>query len=136
MLALSEAGTRKQMKAPKKKYNTRFPQGLEWEILNADAVALLGMTHALSESYMGYLQCMYALNSAHSKFSKLYKTVFPNGLDDETQLPFSLTLTKTITQATTITHLHPIPHITSSVVEVSSSSYTTLPAAVPSLFGR
>jgi hypothetical protein len=26
-LALSEAGTRKQMKAPKKKYNTWFPQG-------------------------------------------------------------------------------------------------------------
>ncbi|EDQ98216.1 uncharacterized protein LACBIDRAFT_307909 [Laccaria bicolor S238N-H82] len=47
MLALSEAGTRKQMKAPKKKYNTRFPQGLEWEILNADVVVLLGMTHAL-----------------------------------------------------------------------------------------
>jgi hypothetical protein len=47
MLALSEAGTRKQMKAPKKKYNTRFPQGLEWEVLNADVVVLLGMTHAL-----------------------------------------------------------------------------------------
>ena len=67
---------------------------------------------------------------------RLYKTVFPNGLDDESQLPFSLTLTKTITQTTTISHLHPIPHITSSVVEVSSSSYTTLPAPVPSLFGR
>lgn len=85
---------------------------------------------------MGYLQCMCALNSAHSKFAKLYNTVFPNGLDDESQLPFSLTLTKTITQATAISHLHPIPHITSSVVEVSSSSYATLPAAVPSLFGR
>ncbi|KAF5323694.1 hypothetical protein D9619_012882 [Psilocybe cf. subviscida] len=29
---------------------------------------------------MGYLQCMYSLNSAHSKFTKLYKTVFPHGL--------------------------------------------------------
>ncbi|KAF8208000.1 hypothetical protein K438DRAFT_1961510 [Mycena galopus ATCC 62051] len=29
------------------------------------------------ESYMGY----YALNAAHSKFKKLYKTVFPAGLD-------------------------------------------------------
>ena len=47
MLALSEAGTRKQMKVLKKQYNSRFPQGLEWEILNAHAVVLLGMTHAL-----------------------------------------------------------------------------------------
>ncbi|KAJ7198676.1 hypothetical protein B0H12DRAFT_1244781 [Mycena haematopus] len=38
-------------------------------------------THALSESYMGYFQCMYALNAAHGKFTKLYKTVFPAGLD-------------------------------------------------------
>ncbi|KAF9524468.1 outer membrane protein Iml2/Tetratricopeptide repeat protein 39 [Crepidotus variabilis] len=82
-LALAEAGTRRQMKSPKPSdftYRTRFPHGLEWEILNADAVVLLGLTNALSESYMGYLQCMYSLNSAHSKFTKLYKTVFPNGL--------------------------------------------------------
>ncbi|KAF9481931.1 hypothetical protein BDN70DRAFT_875724 [Pholiota conissans] len=82
-LSLSEAGTRKQMRVPKPhdmSYHSRFHYGLEWEILNADAVVLLGLTHALSESYMGYLQCMYSLNSAHSKFTKLYKTVFPNGL--------------------------------------------------------
>lgn len=46
MLALSEAGTWKQMKGPKKRYSTRFPQRLEWEIFNADAVVLLGMTLA------------------------------------------------------------------------------------------
>ncbi|RDB22979.1 Mitochondrial outer membrane protein IML2 [Hypsizygus marmoreus] len=80
-LTLSEAGARRQQKAPKSRVNQRFPPGLEWEILNADAVVLLGLTSALSESYMGYLQCMYSLNSAHSKFTKLYKTVFPNGLD-------------------------------------------------------
>ncbi|KAJ6453252.1 hypothetical protein C8R47DRAFT_249056 [Mycena vitilis] len=59
----------------------RFAPGLEYEILQADAVVLVGLTHALSESYMGYFQCMYALNAAHSKFTKLYKTVFPAGLD-------------------------------------------------------
>ncbi|GLB39315.1 putative protein of unknown function (DUF3808) [Lyophyllum shimeji] len=81
-LTQSEAGARSHMKAPKdRSRKRRFPPGLEWEILNADAVILLGLTNALSESYMGYLQCMYALNSAHSKFSKLYKTVFPHGLD-------------------------------------------------------
>ncbi|KAJ7221786.1 hypothetical protein B0H12DRAFT_303059 [Mycena haematopus] len=30
---------------------------------------------------MGYFQCMYALNAAHGNFTKLYKTVFPAGLD-------------------------------------------------------
>ncbi|PPR07452.1 hypothetical protein CVT26_013483 [Gymnopilus dilepis] len=70
-LSLSEAETRKQMRATKPReleYHGRFPYGLEWEILNADSVVLLGLTQALSESYMGYLQCI------------LYKTVFPNGL--------------------------------------------------------
>ena len=49
-LAISEAGARKQMRVPKPRdleYNGRFHHGLEWEILNADAVVLLGLTHAL-----------------------------------------------------------------------------------------
>ncbi|KAJ6492119.1 hypothetical protein C8R45DRAFT_1137208 [Mycena sanguinolenta] len=57
----------------------RFAPGLEYEILQADAVVLLGLTHALSES--SYFPCMYALNAAHSNLTKLYKTVFPAGLD-------------------------------------------------------
>ncbi|CAK5283493.1 unnamed protein product [Mycena citricolor] len=59
----------------------RFVPGVEWEILHADTVVLLGLTQALSESYMGYLQCLYSLNAAHGKFTKLYKAVFPSGLD-------------------------------------------------------
>ncbi|KAF6750566.1 mitochondrial outer membrane protein IML2 [Ephemerocybe angulata] len=85
-LALSETASRKYAKngvgAAKGKVYSRFPAGMEWEILNADAVVLLGLTNAISESYMGYLQCMYALNNAHSKFTKLYKTVFPAGLPE------------------------------------------------------
>ncbi|KAJ7722066.1 hypothetical protein DFH07DRAFT_972081 [Mycena maculata] len=42
----------------------------------ADAQVLLELTHALSENYMGYFQ------SANSKFTKIFKTVFPNGLPD------------------------------------------------------
>jgi hypothetical protein len=44
-LTLSEAGARK-----KKNENgsaSRFLPGLEWEILVADAVVMLGLTHAL-----------------------------------------------------------------------------------------
>lgn len=39
-LALSEAGAKKKLK-------TRKGSGLEWEILQADAVVLLGLTNAL-----------------------------------------------------------------------------------------
>ncbi|KAL7283695.1 hypothetical protein ACG7TL_003131 [Trametes sanguinea] len=104
LLALAEAGAKKQLKLAKASTtkNTQFPPGTEWELVHSDAVILLGLTHALrqvrplrypsrfahpcpvfvlsSESYMGYLQCLYAMNNAHSKFSKLYKTVYPNGL--------------------------------------------------------
>jgi len=62
-LTAAEAGSKKQQKASQKlKATHRFPAGTEWEILNTDATVLLGITHALGESYMGYLQCMYALN--------------------------------------------------------------------------
>ncbi|KAG5725885.1 hypothetical protein E4T56_gene5106 [Termitomyces sp. T112] len=115
-LSLSEAGSRRQMKnVVKSQAKRRFTPGLEFEILNADAVVLLGLTNALSESYMGYLQCMYSLNSAHSKFSKLYKTVFPNGLD-----------------AYTTPSATPAPSRKSSTLSLHSSlsSYTSSTAAV------
>ncbi|KAF5337705.1 hypothetical protein D9758_017342 [Tetrapyrgos nigripes] len=81
LLGLGDAASKKAMKNKDMWSKTRFPPGIEWEILNADAVVLMGITHALSESYMGYLQCLYALNNAHSKFTKLYKLVFPAGLE-------------------------------------------------------
>ncbi|KAF5347916.1 hypothetical protein D9756_010118 [Leucocoprinus leucothites] len=80
-LTFAEAGTRKYTNTRQQVENHRFHPGVEWEILNADAVVLLGLCHALSETYMGYLQCLYSLNSAHSKFTKLFKAVFPNGVD-------------------------------------------------------
>jgi tetratricopeptide (TPR) repeat protein len=80
-LTASEAGAKKQARAAKSLPSIhRFDAGIEWEVMHADAVVLLGLTHALSESYRGYLQCVYELNSAHSKFHKLFKTVYPNGL--------------------------------------------------------
>ncbi|KIJ59698.1 hypothetical protein HYDPIDRAFT_140301 [Hydnomerulius pinastri MD-312] len=81
-LALSEAGAKKMIKLAKASNSPhRLQPGLEWEVIHTDAVVLLGLTHVLSESYRGYLQCLYELNSAHSKFTKLFKTLYPNGLD-------------------------------------------------------
>ena len=129
-LTLAEAGTRKFTKLRKHVENHRFHPGVEWEILNADTVILLGLLHALryvllscSTSIVAHhpqwilhglssvpvclvspapvsplihyfqiftqLVCLCPipshlislLSSAHSKFSKLYKTVFPNGID-------------------------------------------------------
>lgn len=80
-LTASEVGAKKQARAAKSLPSVhRFDAGIEWEVTHADAVVLLGLTHALGESYRGYLQCLYELNSAHSKFNKLFKTVYPNGL--------------------------------------------------------
>ncbi|KAF8132977.1 hypothetical protein EV363DRAFT_1327081 [Boletus edulis] len=83
-LESSQAGAKKFMKSAKSgKPSHRLTPGIEWEILHTDAILLLGLTRASrSESYRGYLQCLYDLNSAHSKFTKSFKTLYPNGLDD------------------------------------------------------
>jgi hypothetical protein len=58
-LTASEAGAKKQARAAKSLPSIhRFDAGIEWEVMHADAVVLLGLTHALSESYRGYLQCV------------------------------------------------------------------------------
>jgi len=60
--ALGEAGSqaKAQIKAAKSaKSESRFPAGTEWEVVQADALLLQGMTQALNESYMGYLSCLW-----------------------------------------------------------------------------
>ena len=51
LLALAEAGMKKQLKlakyAPAKA--SQFPPGTEWELLHSDSVILLGLTHALRQ---------------------------------------------------------------------------------------
>ncbi|KAF8604614.1 hypothetical protein BDV93DRAFT_537692 [Ceratobasidium sp. AG-I] len=77
-LTAAEAGAKAAARAARSVKPTgsaKYPIGLEYEICQADAVVLLGLTQALSESYMGYLQCI-----AHGKFGKMYKQVFPHGL--------------------------------------------------------
>ncbi|TEB21864.1 mitochondrial outer membrane protein IML2 [Coprinellus micaceus] len=128
-LALADTASKKWAKdalagrTKGKDYYSRFPAGMEWEIINADAIVLLGLTNALSESYMGYLQCMYALNNAHSKFTKLYKTVFPAGIPSSPSSPSSPTLALPPPSSATLT----VPSIKhkasiSSLASVSSSN--------------
>lgn len=82
LLEQAEAGAKKQLKNAKNlRQASRFPSATEWELVYSDCVILLGLNYALSESYYGYLQCLYSLNNAHSRYTKLYKIVFPNGLD-------------------------------------------------------
>ncbi|KAJ6492124.1 hypothetical protein C8R45DRAFT_1212945 [Mycena sanguinolenta] len=50
LLALSEAGPKKALQRARR----------------GGCGGVVGLTHALSESYTGYFQCMYALNAAHS----------------------------------------------------------------------
>ncbi|KAL0946369.1 hypothetical protein HGRIS_012600 [Hohenbuehelia grisea] len=118
-LALSEAEAKKQSKSVKPNPNSRFPPGLEWEIVTADAVVLLGLTHALSESYMGYLQCIYALNNAHGRFTKLHKTVFPAGMDQYS----TPATTPTISRKPSATSLSPAQPPASVVSRSSAGSF-------------
>lgn len=46
-LAESEAGSKKQKTAKSQSENSKFPPGIEYEILLADAVVLQGLVHAL-----------------------------------------------------------------------------------------
>ncbi|KAF8967258.1 hypothetical protein BDZ97DRAFT_1804125 [Flammula alnicola] len=136
-LSLSEAGTRKHMRNPKPRdlsHHSRFHHGLEWEILNADAVVLLGLTQALSESYMGYLQCI-----AHSKFTKLYKTVFPQGLpqppnfDPTTTValsPSSARITVSPSMPAALHHKPSLKSLNSESSTSSAASAATIPAPV------
>ncbi|KIY46455.1 hypothetical protein FISHEDRAFT_66458 [Fistulina hepatica ATCC 64428] len=76
-LSDAESGAKREaINAKKSKKSSSVHPGLEWEVVASDATLLLGLTHALSETYVGYLQCI-----ANSKFAKLYKAVFPHGLD-------------------------------------------------------
>jgi hypothetical protein len=71
-LTLAEAGAREQAKLTKsgrssyvERSTERFPIGLEWDILQADSTVLLGLTHALGESYTGFARCLYVLPLSH-----------------------------------------------------------------------
>ncbi|KAF9792188.1 hypothetical protein BJ322DRAFT_19589 [Thelephora terrestris] len=105
-LSNAEAHAKRQLKSASKanKDTHRFPPGTLWELIHADCIILLGLTQALSESYTGYLQCLYSINTAHSKYLKLYKVVFPGGLDNYStpsqSSPPSRSLTPTIIPST------------------------------------
>ncbi len=71
-LAEAESKARSQIKAAKSvKSETRFPAGTEWEVVQADALLLQGLTQGLGESYAGYLSCLWVSlvrTCGHSEF--------------------------------------------------------------------
>ncbi|KAJ7098903.1 hypothetical protein C8R44DRAFT_988715 [Mycena epipterygia] len=74
---LGAVGRGKECEREGRRRGGQFAAGLEWEILNADTVLTNANQGIL---YIGHLQCIYALNAAHSKFTALFRTVFPHGL--------------------------------------------------------
>ncbi|KAI0929242.1 hypothetical protein AcV5_006552 [Taiwanofungus camphoratus] len=110
-LAASEAGARKQLKASKgTRQTTQFPPGTEWDLLLSDAIILQGLNHALS---------------AHSKFSKLFKTVYPHGLGHyPTSAPASpgpVSRTSSVNSASSASSISSA----SSVITITTSTTTT-----------
>ncbi|KAG6887246.1 hypothetical protein C0995_016642 [Termitomyces sp. Mi166 len=106
-LSLSEAGSRRQIRnAIKSNTKQRFSPGLEFEILNADAVVLLGLTSAL----------------------RLYKTVFPDGLDAY--------ITPSATPAPSRKSSTPSLHSSISSYTSSATTATTTSSTSKSFFSR
>ncbi|OBZ65787.1 Mitochondrial outer membrane protein IML2 [Grifola frondosa] len=128
LLALSEAGARKHMKLAKtSSKSTQFPPGTEWELLHSDARVIHGILAmslrneqaSLSQRYLTF--CLTTqLRSAHSKFSKLYKTVYPTGLEDYATPATSKSTSRTA----------------SLYSEASTSTGTAVKPAKGSFFGR
>lgn len=58
LLTQADAAVKQALKNHPRKSSTRFPAGLEFEVLQADLVLLVGLTQALGESYMGYVKCL------------------------------------------------------------------------------
>ncbi|KZV92878.1 hypothetical protein EXIGLDRAFT_836136 [Exidia glandulosa HHB12029] len=122
-LGAADTGAKAQGQAAKSQAATsRFGAGVEWEVLRADAAVMTGLTQAIGETYMGYLNCLYSLNNAHSRFSKLYKSVFPSGMDSQFATPAT----------------SKAPSRNASTLDLSSSSPTSSQAKSTrsGLFGR
>ncbi|KAF8192214.1 hypothetical protein K438DRAFT_1970029 [Mycena galopus ATCC 62051] len=91
---------------------------------------------------MGYFECMYALNAAHSEFTKLYKTVFLAGLDRYCTPAPSHKVVGLVFAVSRVLLEHLVPQRTTIAGSSSASSVasTTAPAPAPAqgrgLFGR
>ncbi|KAF8690345.1 hypothetical protein AX14_003002 [Amanita brunnescens Koide BX004] len=46
----------------------RFPAGLEWDVLIADATVLSGLIHVFSETYLGYARCIAKAKFTNNPF--------------------------------------------------------------------
>ncbi|KAI5990564.1 hypothetical protein F5J12DRAFT_727655 [Pisolithus orientalis] len=74
-LTLAEQSARKHMKLAKSfAPSHRFQPGIEWEILHNGIIIFLGLVHALSQSYKGYLQYAY-------RATRWFKMLYPTELD-------------------------------------------------------
>jgi hypothetical protein len=66
-LAASEAGAKKQARAAKSLPSKhRFDAGMEWEIMHADAVVLLGLTHVLRYAYPCRHTLLFTVTASHT----------------------------------------------------------------------
>ncbi|KAG8903672.1 hypothetical protein FRB99_002863 [Tulasnella sp. 403] len=132
VLAQAETKTKEALRNQPRKSATKYPAGMEYEVLQADAVILLGLTQALSESYSGYLKCLYSLNSAHGSFTKIYKRVFPNGLEG---YPTVASLASTSSSLAASANSTPIPSRPASSVNLAVTPATTSSASSTSSRG-
>ncbi|GAA5820130.1 hypothetical protein JCM11251_005496 [Rhodosporidiobolus azoricus] len=63
-----------------------FPAGTEYKLLTGDARIGQALVAIMSESYVEFAKAIWKLNSAYKTFMATYKTVFPDGVEEDESL--------------------------------------------------
>lgn len=79
-----------------------YPAGIEYKLLQADAVLGQALVAVMSESYVEFAKAIWKLNTAYKLLAAVQKTVFPDGVGENESLESVFTkLNKHYLDATT-----------------------------------
>ncbi|GAA5886014.1 hypothetical protein JCM6882_004233 [Rhodosporidiobolus microsporus] len=86
-LAKAEATASAEASAKRPKGEQQvYPPGTEFKLLTGDARIGQALVAIMSESYVEFAKAIWKLNSAYKTFMATYKTVFPDGVEEDESL--------------------------------------------------
>ncbi|GAA5845513.1 hypothetical protein JCM9279_003058 [Rhodotorula babjevae] len=109
-LVKAEAVATAEVKAkrPKGDMTGAYPAGIEYKLLQADAVLGQALVAVMSESYVEFAKAIWKLNTAYKLLATVQKTVFPDGVGENESLESVFTkLNKHYLEATTAAQAPP-----------------------------
>ncbi|GAA5895996.1 hypothetical protein JCM8208_007500 [Rhodotorula glutinis] len=110
-LVKAEAVATAEVKAkrPKGDMTGAYPAGIEYKLLQADAVLGQALVAVMSESYVEFAKAIWKLNTAYKLLATVQKTVFPDGVGENESLESVFTkLNKHYLEATTTAQAPPV----------------------------